>query len=150
MITIIAGLIGFFTSSFPKLLEIYQDKVDKAHELAMYELQMKAMDKQHEYMVDNAALTADTLQQTEIYKTYNTGVSWIDGFNGLVRPVLTLCFFALYCYVKYLQYISLTGAPVSVIIDILWSIEDQSIFASVISFYFGKRSFDKLLENRFR
>ena len=150
MITLLASIIGFFTGAIPKVMEIYQDKQDKAHELAMFELQMKAMDKQHEYMVDNSALEADTAQQKEIYKTYSVGIDWIDGLNGLVRPVITLAFFALYCYIKYLQYLSLAGAPVSVIADILWSIEDQSIFASVIAFYFGKRSFDKLLEFRNR
>ncbi|MGX8189530.1 hypothetical protein [Rickettsia conorii] len=75
----------------------------------------------------------------------NPGVSWVDALNGSVRPVLAYSFFAMYGGVKYVQYKSLKSSALLVeYLDILWSIEDQTIFVEIISFYFGQHTFSKL------
>ncbi|KJV81236.1 hypothetical protein N7281_00945 [Rickettsia hoogstraalii] len=84
-------------------------------------------------------------EQYSLYSTYKSGVSWVDALNGSVRPVLAYSFFAMYGGVKYVQYKSLKSSALLVeYLDILWSIEDQTIFAGIISFYFGQRTFSKL------
>ena len=39
MLTILSGLLGFASSGLPKVLEFFQDKADKKHELAILEKQ---------------------------------------------------------------------------------------------------------------
>ncbi|WP_419088951.1 hypothetical protein [Rickettsia conorii] len=51
----------------------------------------------------------------------------------------------MYGGVKYVQYKSLKSSALLVeYLDILWSIEDQTIFVEIISFYFGQHTFSKL------
>ena len=72
----------------------------------------------------------------------------MDALNASVRPVLAYAFFMLYSYAKYMQYQYLvTMLTPDDLIDLLWSIEDQAIFASVIGFYFGQRAFAKFSGN---
>ncbi|AFC74007.1 hypothetical protein [Rickettsia montanensis] len=81
-------------------------------------------------------------EQYSLYSTYKSGVSWVDALNGSVRPVLAYSFFAMYGGVQYKSFKS--SALLVEYLDILWSIEDQTIFAEIISFYFGQRTFSKL------
>lgn len=146
MMTLLASLLGFITSAIPKGMEIYQDIQDKKHEVELFKLQIDAMTISHSQRVEEIAIESDVEQNKNIYKTFYSNVKWIDGLNALIRPILALSFFSLYTYVKYTQftYIGDAGLPLSVYLDILWTVEDQSIFASVIAFYFGNRTFDKL------
>jgi len=57
--------------------------------------------------------------------------------NGTVRPVIAYSFFALYASVKAIQFSA--NLP-----WLLWTAEDQAIFAGIISFYFGQRAMSKL------
>ncbi|WP_252903587.1 hypothetical protein [Rickettsia endosymbiont of Proechinophthirus fluctus] len=51
----------------------------------------------------------------------------------------------MYGGVKYVQYKSLKSSALLVeYLDILWGIEDQTIFAEIISFYFGQSISSKL------
>jgi len=62
--------------------------------------------------------------------------------NGSVRPVLAYSFFIMYVAVKYLQYNAISAsAHIVEHIEIIWNIDDQAIFASVVSFYYGQRTF---------
>lgn len=144
MITLISTIIGFLTSIVPNVVSIYKQKQDYAQELAIMQLQIEQQRLGYTHQLEEIAIKQDVEQVKEIYKTYYSGVHWIDGFNGLIRPLLTISFFGLYVTIKILQYHTLQDAPLSVVLDTLWGIEDQSIFASVIAFYFGNRTFAKL------
>jgi len=73
-----------------------------------------------------------------------SGVRWIDAFNGFVRPFLTLCFFGLYAAVKVGQYfILVTEAGAASSITSLWNQEDWAIWAAIVTFWFGNRTFNK-------
>jgi hypothetical protein len=78
----------------------------------------------------------DLAQKRVLYKTYNTGIHWVDALNGTVRPVIAYAFFVLYAYVKYEQ---ISHTP-----WLMWTEDDQAIFAGIISFYFGQRAWGKL------
>ncbi|MBN9542316.1 MAG: hypothetical protein J0G32_00790 [Alphaproteobacteria bacterium] len=58
--------------------------------------------------------------------------------------MMAFAFFFLYVSIKYLQFSIIDdSAPLFMITEILWSQEDQAIFAGIISFYFGQRSLAK-------
>jgi len=79
-----------------------------------------------------------------------TDIKWIDMLNGSVRPMLAYSFFFMYMSVKYLQYKAISAsAHVIEYLDIIWTIDDQAIFAGVISFYYGQRTFKNFWKNKY-
>ena len=73
----------------------------------------------------------------------------VDAVNGLVRPVLAYSFFIMYMVVKYLQYAAISRTShVIEYVEIIWSTDDQAIFAGIISFYYEQRTFQKLWKNK--
>lgn len=147
MITLIASLLGFLSSGLPQVMKYFQQKTEFQHELEIMDRQIEFAKLEHTQAMEIAAIQADTAQTAEIYKTYNTGVSWVDAFNGTVRPILTYAFFALYCYVKYMQFQMVNDTmPIMTILTIVWTVEDQALFSSIIAFYFGNRTFGKVFK----
>jgi hypothetical protein len=70
--------------------------------------------------------------------------------NGSVRPMLAYSFFFMYMSVKYLQYKAISAsAHVIEYLDIIWTIDDQAIFAGVISFYYCQRTFKNFWKNKY-
>lgn len=146
MITLLASLGGFISSIFPELFKIWRDSSDRKHELAIMQLQMQVAAQQETNKLDELGIYANISESAALYRTYKTGISWVDALNGTVRPVITYAFFFLYAAVKYIQYhIIGDEAPLFQYLDVLWGQEDQAILASTISFYFGQRAINKRL-----
>ena len=141
MIALLGSLFGFISSMVPEIFKILQDKADKQHELTILQMQIESAKVSADIKREEINSYADATESRAIYRTYNTGISWVDALNGTVRPVITYCFFLLYAYVKFTQYHVIgSNAPLAVYLDIMWNPEDQAIFAGVISFYFGQRA----------
>ncbi len=141
MITLLGALIGFISSAFPDLLKIWRDAADRKHELAILQMQMEQQRQGHTNRLEEINVQADIAESRALYKTYNTGIKWVDALNGTVRPVIAYSFFILYAVVKAMQF--------SVDLPwLLWTAEDQAIFAGIISFYFGQRAMSKLRQGR--
>ena len=148
MMTLIATVLGFFGSIIPQGMKIYQDSKDKKHELDILRIQADLQREGHYQRLEEVAISHDAEQQAAMYRTFFSGIKWIDALNALVRPVLTFSFFGLYVYIKYMQYSFVSDESLSLIMDIMWASEDQALFSSIIAFYFGNRTFNKLLNRR--
>jgi len=133
MITLLGSLLGFFGAAFPEILKMFTDKADKKHELTIMQLQMEQQRLGHLAKLEEINANADIAESSAIYKTYSTNIRWVDALNGTVRPVMAYAFFLAYAFVKIGQYHS--GLP-----WLLWTEEDQIIFATIISFYYGGRA----------
>lgn len=148
MITIISAAVGFISAAFPDLLKLFRDHQDKQHELKILQLQLQQEAQGHRERLDEIGAQADVAEATAIYKTYATGIEWVDALNGTVRPVLAYAFFLLYASVKAMQFALLPEAPLPWQAQGLWNVEDQAIFAGIISFYFGQRAMSKFRNQR--
>ncbi|ABE04916.1 hypothetical protein A3306_05050 [Rickettsia bellii] len=145
MITLLAAITGFISSIIPEILKIYKDINDKRHEIDILDRQITNNKLNQSKTFTELTISQEMAEQHALYSTYKSGVSWVDALNGSVRPVLAYSFFAMYGIVKYVQYKSLKSSALLVqYLDILWTIDDQTIFAGIISFYFGQRTFKKL------
>ena len=131
MITILSSLIGFIGAMVPEVLKLFQDHKDKKHELQILKLQIEQQSNGHATRLEEIRVSADVLETSALYKTWHSGISWVDALNGTVRPTIAYAFFALYATTKLMQ------------AELIWCEEDQAIFASVISFYFGQRAVNK-------
>jgi Holin of 3TMs, for gene-transfer release len=166
MITLWAALLGFLGSLLPEVSKQFQDRSDKKHELEILKIQISEEGRKSSDRLAEIGITADVEETKAIYQTYNSGVRFIDGFNASVRPVLAYAFFLLYASIKILTIYSLIKAGIPLVevyspIDTsagalpwlqqttvkvnvsIWDTEDKAIFAAILSFYFGKRGFEK-------
>ncbi len=145
MITLLATLTGFISSLIPEIMKYFVDKNDKKHEIQILEYQLQINKLNNNRKLEEIASLQNNSEAQAIYKTYKTGIYWVDSLNGTVRPVLAYAFFAIYSFIKFLQYkIVIASAAIYEVIDILWNVDDQAIFAGIISFYFGQRTISKL------
>ena len=137
MITLLGSLLGFISSTFPDLLKLFRDASDKKHEITLLQMQMEFQAQGHQERIEEINTQADIAESQALYKTYTTGISWVDALNGTVRPVIAYSFFILYTAVKIMHFSA--DLP-----WLLWTEEDQAIFAGIISFYFGQRAMAKM------
>lgn len=147
MIALLGSLLGFLTSIVPDLFKIQKENADRVQELAILKLQMEAQAQGHTERLEEINASADISEMQEIYKTYNSGIHWVDALNATVRPILTYAFFILYATTKIaLFYSAMTlpwATPAQAIVG-LWTEEDIGIFSGIVSFYFGTRAMQKL------
>ena len=155
----------------PKLLEFFQGRQDKAHELALAQMQItrelelrkagfEAQEriehiKSEQLETQSAANTAQTLitaQQAEMQAVYahdtslNEGTSeWMKNLRASVRPGITYGFFFLLVFVDVglFAYGWNRGVSFTELAEMLWDSDTQALFASIIAFHFGGRAFGK-------
>jgi hypothetical protein len=155
----------------PKLLDFFQDRSDKKHELALAQMQItrelelrkagfEAQEriehiKSEQLETESAANTKQALigaQQAEMQAVYahdtalNEGTSeWMKNLRASVRPVITYGFFFLLVFVDVglFAYGWNSGVSFTELAEMLWDSDTQALFASIIAFHFGGRAFGK-------
>ena len=146
MLSLLGSLMGFGTSFLPKVMDFFQDKQDKKHELAVMEVQKRQQKELASQKLEAINVEADIREIESLHKSMQpTGVKWIDGLRGSVRPVITYAFFGLFIFVEVSAYLSLTAAGVSGLdaVNAVWDEETKALFAAVISFWFGGRAISR-------
>lgn len=157
MLTILGSLIGILGSFAPKLLQMWQDKKDKAHELAVMQLQIQSQEKIGAQKLDEVKVNAESAEMQALYesaKIVPIGVKWVDAvlalLTGSVRPVITYAFFALYATVKWSQATAVSAFYSNITwtaaMAKTWTEEDYAIFATLISFWFSGRIMQKFFK----
>lgn len=160
MMTLFTTLISFLSGGLPKLLDFFQDKQDKKHELALAQVQVQAqMEMQkagfqaqehiEEIRTEQISIQAQTTERQALYAhdiEIGKGASqWVINMRAMVRPTITYGLFFLLVAVDIagVWYAWTTNVPFNVMIEAVWDDDTQIIWASVISFYFGTRAFKK-------
>jgi hypothetical protein len=171
MLTLLSTLISFLMGGLPKILDFFQDKSDKSHELKLAqmqterELQLAAagyaaqqqieaikLDEIRTQTASDEKVSLIGAQQAEMSAIYAHDAALSEGtsrfmkdFRASVRPVITYGFFFLLVGIDgVLAYKGLTsGVDFNQLADQLWDNETQALFASIIAFHFGGRAFGK-------
>lgn len=144
MLSLLGSLLGFGTSFLPKIMSYFEDKRDQSHELVM-------MDKQLE---ERKVLGAQKLQMTHVdadireseallkhdAKITMKSSQWVINLSASVRPVMSYLFF--------IEFFGLTIAVNAKFITTeqyaaIWNEPTQALFATVVSFWFGSRTFNR-------
>ena len=171
MLTLLSTLISFLMGGLPKLLEFFQDRADKQHELQLAQMQIERelqlrkagfeaqervehirSEQLQNEATSNANLAVIGAQQAEMQAIYahdtalNEGTSsWMKNLRASVRPVITYGFFLLLVFVDIggFWYGYYMSVPFNDLLEMLWDNETQALFASIIAFHFGGRAFGK-------
>jgi hypothetical protein len=144
MLSLLGTLLGFGTSFLPKVMDYFQDRSDKKHELQVMEVQIKQQKELAIQKLEAVNVEADIREVEALQKSMQTptGVKWVDGLRGSVRPVITYAFFLLFCFVEVSAYLALTASGVSGLdaLNAVWDEDTKALFAAVIAFWFGGRA----------
>ena len=171
MLTLLSTLISFLMGGLPKLLDFFQDRSDKRHELELAQLQIQRemelrklgfeaqerVENIHTEQIELETKSAEkqsliSAQQAEMQAIYahdtslNEGTSlWMKNLRASVRPVITYGFFFLLVGIDVaLAWHGInTNVNFQDMADQLWDNETQALFASIIAFHFGGRAFGK-------
>ena len=167
MITLLTTLLSFLAGGLPKLLGFFQDRADKAHEIALARMQIErelqlrkagfeAQAKVEEIRTDQLQINADVsmaqaaLQEKQALYAHDIAIgqgasTWVVNARSMVRPAITYGMFALLCFINIFgaAYAWKLGTPFAEVIATLWDADTQIIWASVISFWFGSQAFSK-------
>lgn len=146
MVTLLASISGFFGALFPQIIKYFFDKNDKKHELEVLKLQLDASKGAVKRKLESARIDLEAVEIKNLYTTYKSGINWVDALNASVRPILAYGFFIIYAIIKFMQYQKLSDSITHFeLYEILWTLEDQAIFAGIISFYYGQRAISKII-----
>ena len=160
MITLLTTLLSFLAGGLPKLLDFFQDRADKRHELALAQMQIErelelrkagfeAQARVEEIRTEQVAISAAVTEKQALYAhdiAIGEGASrWVINLRASVRPAITYGMFTLLCFINAFGavYAWKLGTPFETVIANLWDADTQIIWASIISFWFGSQAFSK-------
>jgi hypothetical protein len=160
VLTLFSTLISFLSGGLPRLLDFFQDKLDKKHELQMAqlqierELQLKKAGLEVQERIEAIELRGIETQAAveERNALYNHDIEigrgasrWVINLRSSVRPVITYGMFMLFAFVEIFGFYYATHSNVDfmVALQTLWNKETQIIWASIVSFWFGTQAFKK-------
>ena len=149
MFTFLGGVLGFFGSAFPDILGIFKDKQNKKHELAMLEKQISMQNARAQINLEQMNVKADIEESKSLYKHASkiSDIPWVNALQSSVRPVITYAFFLLFAVVKtsaLFVLINHQDMDISNALIEIWDLETQSLFATVMAFWFGQRALMKV------
>lgn len=165
MLSLISSAIGFFASGLPKVLEYFQDKADKQHELKLAQMQTErelqlakegfiAQAKIEEIRTDQIAMQTDAQRQgaalSDNSKLMDRVSQRVADLNGIVRPAVTFIFvfelvminFALVGWFIFSGEVQSTEDMIKAA-DVVFSADEMALLSGIISFWFGSRQWGK-------
>jgi hypothetical protein len=144
MFSLLGSLLGFGTSFLPKVMDYFQDKQDKKHELQLMDKQLEQQIQIGNQKLDMVHVEAD-IRETEALLKSQTALTksssqWITDLAASVRPFIT--------YLLFIEFMGLTlllagGYIDNAMYSLIWSDEVVGVWAAVISFWFGSRTFNR-------
>lgn len=148
MLTLLGSLLGFATSFAPRVFDYFQERADRAHELAMIDRQMEQMRLGSELRLQEINVQADIAETQAIYK-HDAAIkpaTWVDNLRASVRPVVTYLLVLTAIAIKAAGLYALIVLEGMAIYQALPTIADDqfnAMLAAVISFWFGSRAINK-------
>jgi hypothetical protein len=141
MLSLLGSVLGFGTSFLPKVMDFFQDKQDKAHELNMMDKQLENQKVLGAQKLQMTHVEAD-IDETKALLNHDSNLQkrssqWVVNLAATVRPVIT--------YLLFLEFATLTflvafGYMDNGMYQMIWNSEFQAIWAAVVSFWFGSRT----------
>ena len=158
MFTLLTTLVSFLAGGLPKLMDYFQDKSDKAHELQLAQMQTErelkmlkegyvAQARVEEIRTEQIAIQSAEKEREALYAhdiAIGQGAAqWVINARAFTRSFITYGLFILFAFVEIFgfMYAWRTGVDFTIALDALWDNETQIIWASVVSFWFGTQAF---------
>ena len=160
MLTLFTTLISFLSGGLPKLLDFFQDKQDKKHELALAQIQVQmqleaqkagfqAQERVEEIHTEQIQIQTQATERQALYahdiEIGKGAAQWVINARAMVRPTITYGLFFLLVAIDIagVWYAWTMDVPFPDMMKLIWGDDTQIIWASVVSFWFGTQAFGK-------
>ena len=160
MMTMLSTFLSFLAGGLPKILDFFQDKQDKKHELAILALQkekelemaargFQSQERIEEIKTEQIAMQTQAQERSALYAhdmEIGKGASqWIVNLRASVRPVVTYIFVLELVVLNAtgVWYAYSTGIPFAVAMENVFGEDEMLILSSIIAFCFGTQAFKK-------
>ena len=160
MMTLFTTLISFLSGGLPRLLDFFQDRQDKKHEVTLAQLQMQqqlelqkagfaSQERVEEIRTEQLQIQTAGQERVALYQhdiEIGKGASqWVINLRALVRPLITYGMFLLLVFIDVAGffYAYSHGVDFKETLDLLWDDDTQTIWASIVSFWFGTQAFKR-------
>ena len=142
MLTLLGSLLGFVSSAFPKIFEMFQAKEDNKLKLQMLQMQIEAFKSNQEFDLKVFNEKKDFAERKLLI---DHDIAMKDNFlSASVRPIITYLFFIIFAAVKISMIVhAVNETNFYEAMKSTWDEETQAIFAAIISFWFGSRAIQK-------
>lgn len=158
--TIISTFLSFLVGGLPKIIQVFQDRQDKKHEIAILQIQKErelemlakgyqAQAQIEEIKTEQIQIQAASEERQALYQhdmKIGEGASqWMINLRASVRPVVT------YIFVLELVALNVTGiwyawnqgVPFAIAMENVFGDDEMLILSSIIAFWFGTQAFNK-------
>ena len=166
MLSLISTVGGLLISGLPKLLDFYQDKSDKKHEMDLARVQNErdlamaregfiAQQRVEEIRTEQVAMQTEA-QMTEAAlkhdeKVLDRASTWVANYVGTVRPTVTYIFVAelVLINLSLVVYAYMNPQLISSMDDLIkfasvvFSDDEMAMLGGIIGFWFGSRNWQK-------
>ena len=159
MLTLISTALSFLMGGLPKLLNFFQDRSDKAHEIELAKMQTErelqmlergyiAQARVEEIRSDQIQMETQAVERSAMYQhdiEIGKGASqWIINLRASVRPMVTYLFVLLLIIVDIasIWWAWSVGAPFAESVTMIFDDQEMQILASIIAFWFGTQAFN--------
>jgi hypothetical protein len=149
MLAILGSLLGFAGSAVPSIIDIFKSKEEKRTQVEMFKLQLEAKEKGVD--LDIRLLEAKTVaeeQKSLLEHDIALGKQggFINSLRAFVRPFITYVFFLTFIGIKIaLVWNTISsGGDLNATLDVVWDEQTETIFAAIVSFWFGSRALEKI------
>jgi hypothetical protein len=160
MLTLISTALSFLMGGLPKLMDFFQDKSDKSHELQLAKMQTEremqmlkegyiAQARVEEIRTEQIAIQTAEKEREALYAhdiAIGQGASqWVINLRASVRPMVTYLFVLLLIVVDIasIWWAWSSGAAFAESVTLIFDGDEMQILASIIAFWFGTQAFSK-------
>jgi len=144
---LLGGLTGFLGNIVPEVVQYFKSRQEHQQEIELRRLDMEASKLQAEIglQIADAKIEQVALEGAYKHQSAKSGIKWIDGLNSLIRPLITLVFFALFCsvIVYRMAYTYSNTQDIGLAFVSIWDDHTRFLFASVMFFWFPHRRIEK-------
>ena len=152
LVTVASGGLGGLLRLAPEILKGLDRKNERAHELAMMEIEIRIAEKrmEHEMRRVDAAMTiaemdAISAAVKEQGQTARAAGKFVAAVSALVRPIVTYWFVIMYSLVKVVGMTMAVqaGGDWKEVLVSSWTADDMAMLIMVLSFWFVGRVYDR-------
>ena len=166
MLSLISTLGGLLISGLPRVLDFFQDKADKKHELALAQVQIErelalaregfiAQQRVEEIRTDQVAMQTEAQMQNAALahdeKVMEKSSKWVVNYVGTVRPTVTYIFVlelvAINLFIAWNIFV-MPGVITNMddvvkMANVVFSDDEMAMLGGIIGFWFGSRGWSK-------
>ena len=147
---LLSTLGGSLLSTVPEILKYFNKKDDQKFQLEKIKLEMAGDASRSKGKIDELNVEADIKEGQSLYAHDASidGGKYINAFRALIRPLLSILFFAVWAGIKIFVLMNGLNAGVDFValIPLVWDNDTAAIFGSIMGFWFGGRG----IEARYR